>query len=510
MRLVENIPFFSIFIMMAGGIVTPLLGGGNRARVLHMVLVGAVAVMSGLLLGYTSDGTCFCFMMGHFPAPWGNEVRAGALEALMSLVFSLVMFLTVAANKRSLEHDIPSERAGLYYVMMNLLFSSLLALIYTNDLFTAYVFIEINTISACAIVCAKESGETVAAAIRYLIMSLVGSGLILISIALLYCQTGHLLMEPMAGKVRDLASSGKDLFPLKMALVMMTSGLAVKSALYPFSSWLPGAHANATAASSSVLSGLVLKGYIILLLKVYMRILGMDLIIRLRINDLLFVFGILAMVLGSARALQQHMVKRVIAYSSIAQIGYIFMGIGMGTSAGLAAAVLHMIVHAVTKPMLFTAAGGLMDCCGHQKEIAALRGSARRNPAAGAGLVVGSMAMIGIPFFSGFVSKISFAMASFHDLDRTVLVLGALDVSTVLNAMYYIPLIIIVFSERGPEKADYEAAGLEDAAVPEAGETVKDVPFAAAMACFMAGNVLIGTCYGPVVRMIETGLANFG
>ena len=436
MRLVENIPFFSIFIMMAGGIVTPLLGGGNRARVLHMVLVGAVAVMSGLLLGYTSDGTCFCFMMGHFPAPWGNEVRAGALEALMSLVFSLVMFLTVAANKQSLEHDIPSERAGLYYVMMNLLFSSLLALIYTNDLFTAYVFIEINTISACAIVCAKESGETVAAAIRYLIMSLVGSGLILISIALLYCQTGHLLMEPMGGKVRDLASSGKDLFPLKMALVMMTSGLAVKSALYPFSSWLPGAHANATAASSSVLSGLVLKGYIILLLKVYMRILGMDLIIRLRINDLLFVFGILAMVLGSARALQQHMVKRVIAYSSIAQIGYIFMGIGMGTRAGLAAAVLHMIVHAVTKPMLFTAAGGLMDCCGRQKEIAALRGSARRNPAAGAGLVVGSMAMIGIPFFSGFISKISFAMASFHDLNRAVLVLGALAVSTVLNAMY--------------------------------------------------------------------------
>ena len=82
-------------------------------------------------------------------------------------------------SKRSLEHDIPGERAGLYYVMMNLLFSSLLALIYTNDLFTAYVFIEINTIAACAIVCAKESGETVAAAIRYLIMSLVGSGLIL-------------------------------------------------------------------------------------------------------------------------------------------------------------------------------------------------------------------------------------------------------------------------------------------------------------------------------------------
>ena len=358
--------------------------------------------------------------------------------------------------------------------------------------------------------CAKESGETVAAAIRYLIMSLVGSGLILISIALLYCQTGHLLMEPMAGAVRELASSGKDLFPLKMALVMMTSGLAVKSALYPFSSWLPGAHANATAASSSVLSGLVLKGYIILLLKVYMRILGMDLIIRLRINDLLFVFGILAMVIGSAKALQQHMVKRVIAYSSIAQIGYIFMGIGMGTSAGLAAAVLHMIVHAVTKPMLFTAAGGLMDCCGHQKEIAALRGSARRNPAAGAGLVVGSMAMIGIPFFPGLFPRFPLLWPRFMIWTGRFWCWGPW-----LSARSSMPCITYrssssCFSERGPEKADYEAAGLEDAAVPEAGETVKDVPFAAAMACFMAGNVLIGTCYGPVVRMIETGLANFG
>ena len=125
------------------------------------------------------------------------------------------MFLTVAANKRSLEHDIPGERAGLYYVMMNLLFSSLLALIYTNDLFTAYVFIEINTISACAIVCAKESGETVAAAIRYLIMSLVGSGLILISIALLYCQTGHLLMEPMAGLSGSWHHQERIYFPLR-------------------------------------------------------------------------------------------------------------------------------------------------------------------------------------------------------------------------------------------------------------------------------------------------------
>ena len=157
-----------------------------------------MAVMSGLLLGYTSDGTCFRFMMGHFPAPWGMRSGPALWKPLMSLVFSLVMFLTVAANKRSLEHDIPGERAGLYYVMMNLLFSSLLALIYTNDLLPL-IFIEINTISACAIVCAKESGETGGGSHTLSHHEPGGKRAHPISIALLYCQTGHLLMEPMAG-----------------------------------------------------------------------------------------------------------------------------------------------------------------------------------------------------------------------------------------------------------------------------------------------------------------------
>ena len=318
----------------------------------------------------------------------------------------------------------------------------------------------------------------------------VGSGLILISIALYTARQGHLLMEPMAGGCQGAGILRKgDLFPLKMALVMMTSGLAVKAPCIPFSSWLPGAHANATAASSSVLSGLVLKGYIILLLKVYMRILGMDLIIRLRINDLLFVFGILAMVIGSAEG----------AAAAYGQAGHCLFihcpdwiylhGNRHGTSAGLAAAVLHMIVHAVTKPMLFTAAGGphgLLQPSG--REIAALRGSARRNPAAGAGLVVvGSMAMIGDPLFPGLFPRFPLLWPRFTIWTERFWCWGPW-----LSARSSMPCItyrssIIVFSERGLEKADHEAAGLEDAAVPEAGEPVKDVSSAAAMACFWLG-----------------------
>ena len=135
----------------------------------------------------------------------------------------------------------------------------MLALIYTNDLFTAYVFVEINTIAACAIVAAKDCGETVRAALRYLVMSLVGSGLVLISISLLYDLTGHLLMPDLHAAVAKLTAAGLHTRSLTVSLTLMTIGLAIKSALYPFGSWLPDAHGSATNASSAVLSSLVLN-----------------------------------------------------------------------------------------------------------------------------------------------------------------------------------------------------------------------------------------------------------
>ncbi|RGZ00718.1 hypothetical protein DXA13_04205 [Clostridium sp. AM58-1XD] len=504
MHFADNIPFISLFLMMIGGVVTPLLNNEKRARRLHIALIAAVGILSFVLLYETISGYSFTFIMGHFPAPWGNEVRAGAFEALMASVFSIVMLLSVIGNLRSLKTDIRPEKAPLYYVMMNLLFCSLLALIYTNDLFTAYVFIEINTISACAIVMAKENGETILATIRYMIMSLLGSGLILIAIAILYSQTGHLLMVPMKASIETIVSSGRDVLPLKMGLAMITVGLAVKSALYPFSSWLPGAHGSATSASSAVLSGLVLKGYIILLLKIFFRVFGLDTVVLFHMDDVLFVFGAFAMVMASVKALQQQTIKRVIAYSSISQIGYIFMGIGMGNIAGYTAAAFHIISHAATKPMLFTAAGSLMDANGHKPEISSMRGVGRQNPAAGLGIIVGGMAMIGIPFFSGFISKITFAMASFGS-EKSIVTLGALAVSTVLNAMYYIPLMMIVFS-----------AGDVGTEINEHDHAVKKpfyhagMPFYGAMAVFIAANVFLGTCYEPIIQIIGDGLLQFG
>ncbi|MBR3993179.1 MAG: sodium:proton antiporter, partial [Anaerotignum sp.] len=152
LNLVHNIPFFSIFFAMFCGIITPLIKNGRTARRLHGAMVAIVGVLSVILLiNVVQDREAFTFMMGHFPAPWGNELRVGPLEALLAVLISVVMFLTVTAGSDQLFREIVPEKQNFYFIMLNATFGAMLAMTYTNDLFTAYVFIEILTIASCTL-----------------------------------------------------------------------------------------------------------------------------------------------------------------------------------------------------------------------------------------------------------------------------------------------------------------------------------------------------------------------
>ena len=175
-----NVPFISIFALMITAIITPLLPLRKRLpEKVSCYVIGFVMILSlWLLFSLTNSGQnlSFNFPMGHFPAPWGNELRVGPLEAVMAFFFCIAMLLSLTGNFASTAEDISPARRQIFCVLVNLLMAALLALTYTNDLFTAYVFIEINTMAACAVVAVKEGASTVRASIRYLIMSLVGSG----------------------------------------------------------------------------------------------------------------------------------------------------------------------------------------------------------------------------------------------------------------------------------------------------------------------------------------------
>lgn len=494
MPFVANFPLFCIVLTLAGSVTTSMLSGKNAFR-LNTVIISLCLVMNLSLLAYlVANPQEITYMMGHFPAPWGNETRFGPLEALVASVFCFVMLVSLISGKADIFEDVKPDRVNIFYVMINLLMSSLLALVYTNDLFTAYVFVEINTLSACTIVMAKENGKTISATIRYLIMSLLGSGLFLLSIILLYDLTGHLLMVNIHQSLVQLMASGDYMLPVTIIVGLLSVGMAMKSALYPFHTWLSHAHGSATTASSAILSGLVLKGYIIMLIKFYYRVLGIEIVSQMKVLNILFIFGVLGMIIGSVDAIGETHIKRMIAYSSVAQMGYIYVGISLGTPAGFLAAVFHIIVHALTKPMLFSAAGGFARASGHKYHFDQLKGAAYRNPIAGVAFVIGSLSMIGIPFFAGFGAKYYLSTAAMTNPGKMWFVMLALAISTVLNAVYYIKAIGTVFSRQG---------------VTDTAKHKNSRTYTIGMGIFIVANIALGLFYQKIYDVLSLGLKFF-
>ena len=503
MVFVQNIPFFSIIISMFSGIISSVLPG-KKARRLNAVMITLVGAMSAWLLVWLlrSDIGSYTFMMGHFPAPWGNEIRAGVLEAGMALFFCIIMLLAMFGGRKKLFDEVEVTKHNIYYILTNLLLSSLLALVYTNDMFTAYVFVEINTIAACGLIMIRQNGRTIEAAVRYMIMSLLGSGLLLMGICMLYDLTGHLLMENMQEAVAQLMQTGTYQVPLMITIGLMTVGLAIKSALFPFHAWLPDAYGYSTVSSAAMLSSLVSKGYIFLLIKIFYRVIGFDWIAGSKILNILFLFGLCGMIFGSVSAIWEKDIRRMISFSSVAQIGYIYMGFGLGTEAGIIASIFHIFAHAASKSLLFISAIGLTDVSAGSRSFFDLTGAGYRNKAAGIGFAVGSFSMVGIPIFAGFVSKLLFAEAAIdHPTWKMFPTLIVLAISTILNAIYFLKTVLRIYVPENPavekEKGFFRIT------------MSKQKMYTVTILLFVVLNLMLGMNSKPILEMIKEGLHNF-
>lgn len=505
MDFIQNFPFFSILLSLGSGVLTSIMGR-KTARLWNTFILVVITVLSAVLFVYMIGvGEPYTFMMGHFPAPWGNEIRAGVLEAGMALLFCLVMLFSLKGGQEHIDAEVEDTKANLYYIMINLLLSSLLALIYTNDLFTAYVFVEINTISACGLIMITQSGRTIEAATRYMIMASLGSGLLLMGLCILYDITGHLLMSNIKDSIAYVYAQGTYNIPLIASIGMVVVGLAIKSALYPFHTWLPDAYGYSTVSSAAILSSLVSKGYIFLLIKIFFRVVGFEIIVDSKIVNILFVFGLLGMIMGSVNAILENDIRRMIAFSSVAQIGYIYMGLGLGTTIGIVASIFHILSHASTKSLLFIAGVGLTDASGGSKKFEDLTGSGYRNPAAGVAFVIGACSMVGIPLFSGFISKVQFAEAAVQNsLAKMLPTLICLAISTVLNAIYFMKTVIRLYTPASKRTKKTQAG--EAAMVGLREHPLYNVT----LLCMVILNMILGCCSQPIVDWITSGLAMFG
>ena len=496
MDIICNFPSFSIMLCLFAGIVSSVLKR-KAARALNTILIVTVEIMNICVLFYTIKiGKPIVYQMGNFPAPWGNELRIGVLEAVMAQFFCVIMLLSMLGGRKKLDEEVDKEKHNLYYVLINLLLSSLLALVYTNDLFTAYVFVEINTISAAGLIMIRQIGRTIEAAVRYMIMSLLGSGLFLMGICMLYDLTGHLLMSNIKDSIAVLANNPDYHIPLMVTITVMSVGLSIKSALFPFHAWLPDAYGYSTVSSAAILSSLVSKGYIFLLIKIIYRVIGFEVYENSHIMNVLFVFGLCGMIFGSVSAIREGDIRRMIAFSSVAQIGYIYMGIGMGTEMGMIAAIFHIFTHAATKSLLFIAGIGITDVSGFSRKFIELTGSGYRNKVAGIGFAVGSLSMVGVPLFSGFISKLLFAQGAVQLTGKMMPTLVCLAISTILNAIYFMKTVIRIYTPVPDSK--YESLTVSSMKL-----------YAVTMVGFIIINIFLGVNSTPIVDLIKQGLSMF-
>ena len=498
MQFVQNFPFFCILLTLICAVITSVIGR-RKAIYLTSALITAVTAMTVCVLVYVlRTGESYTYMMGHFPAPWGNEIRIGVMEALMMTVFCFVTLFSFIGGLLPSIREIESTKYNIYCILVDLLLLALQALVYTNDLFTAYVFIEINTLAAAGLVMMRQKGRNLVAGVRYMMMNLVGSSLFLFGIVILYTITGHLLMVNIRESVAALAATGEYKIPLTIVVAMVTVGLALKSALYPFEKWLPGAYSNATPTVAAMLSSLVSKGYIFLLIKFYVRVIGFDVICSMGILDVLFILGMLGMIMGSVSAVRAKTTRLMIAYSSVAQIGYIFTAIGLRSEIGIICALWHCAAHAATKSMLFISCAEMDDACGGTHLRKHLKGAFYHSPLLALAFSLGAINLVGIPLLSVFMTKITLVQAAIDVGGRHMgLVLIAVAISTLLNAVYFLGTAVNLFT---PTKEGDEV--LKPA--------VRKNPFTSVgLIGMMALNLAMGLLSQPFLSALAEGLKNF-
>lgn len=435
--MINSLPLVSILILFLASFVMPLFKKKGTVKAISVLSMTSSFIVSIVTLIYVQKNGAYIYSVGHFEGPIGIEFFVGNIETLLSTIFTFVALMITWFSVYSIDGDIKEKRISLYYLLVNILIASILGLLYTNDLFNAFVFIEIGTITSCGIIIVKDKKENIKATLKYLIMSTLGSGLVLMGIAFIFSITGQLnlsyIHEAIAPVYNDYQNA------ILIALGLFTIGIGVKSAMFPLHSWLPDAHSSAPTSSSAILSSLVLKGYVYLLIKILYRAFGLEIINEFPVLRVILILGSLGMIMGSVFAIFQKELKRVIAYSSVAQMGYVFFGIGLGTELGFTIAIFHMIAHAVTKSALFLISGTMIHKTG-SKKVEDLKGIGKEMPLTLTLFLFGSLSMVGIPVLPGFVSKWYLSLATIEAGE--LIMIAVILLSSLLNAVYYFPIVI--------------------------------------------------------------------
>jgi len=444
-----HFPVYILLLLLISAVLIPLKKGNfdDKFKSQMIGVLGIAWALSLSLLIYVLKEQSFSYTFGQWNSTVGIQFVIDEFSALMTLVVLSVATLVIIYSLRDIEHEILKEQFFSYYTLIFLLLFSMIGMIFTNDLFNLYVFIEILSLTSCGIISIKKKKENLMASLKYLMLGAIGSVSILMGIALLYMVTGHLNMTEAYEVIGQVWQS----YPknILISLGFILTGFGIKAAIFPLHIWLPDAHSNAPTPSSALLSGLVVKVYVFAIAKILFRVVGLDIIKAISVPQYITYFAVLSMIMGSVFAIGQTDIKRLLAYSSVAQIGYIFLGLGLATELGFSAGLFHVITHALMKSALFLSAGAIIYQTG-KRDIRDMEGIGYEMPITMGVFSVAALGMIGVPGVNGFMSKWYLSLAVL-DADKPIFLLMIL-ISSLLNAFYYLPIIMAAFLKDSKER----------------------------------------------------------
>tara|TARA_B100000959_G_scaffold233013_1_gene250199 strand:+ start:17062 stop:18543 length:1482 start_codon:yes stop_codon:yes gene_type:complete len=419
----SQLPALQVVLPLAAAPLCILFHNRTFAWLLMVFVSLASFGISCALFNQVLAENAITYAMGGWVAPWGIEYYIDKLTTYMLLIVNGIAVLVSLGARESVENEISSDRIYLFYTAFLLNLTGLLGVIITGDAFNLFVFIEIASLSSYAIISLGKDKRCLYAAFRYLVYGTVGASFILISVGLLYVVTGTLNIADLSQQLVNAENTAT----ITTAFVFFVIGIAIKAAIFPMHLWLPDAYTYSPSIVSTFLAGTTTKVFIYVLIRFIYSLYGYEFsFFHESFDNLLMIAACGAILYGSYRAIKQDSLKRLLAYSSIAQIGYMILGIALITELGLAASLIHIFNHAFIKVGLFLAVTAIIYSYGTDS-IERLAGMAKTSPFTFVLFLISGLSIIGVPLTSGFISKWYLIKAS-------------------LEAGYWGLIVIIVFS----------------------------------------------------------------
>jgi len=422
--------FLYIGLPLAVAALLPLVGRVSKRR-LPDLLSNAVFLS---LLVYALTGARKLLAQGPIiqQVQWLGEavnIRV-ALDGFGLFMLMAIQLVSLGVGLYSIDY---MERYGAkanYYALLLVMVAGMNGMVLSNDLFNVYIFLEVAAIASYALVAYGLEAEELEASFKYLMLSVVASAAILLAITVLYGMTGGLSFSAVAEGLRTLEAKGV----VGACAGLFLMGFGLKAALIPFHAWLPDAHPSAPAPISAILSGLLIKvSGVYALTRIFFHVFGMT----PTLSQVLMWLGAVSLVLAAFLALGQKDMKRMLAYSSISQVGYVVLGIGLGTPLGLAGGLFHLFNHALAKSVLFFTSGSVQYATG-TRNLDEMGGLAKRMPWTAGASLIGSLSIAGVPPLGGFWSKLIIIMALIQSREWSLAVIAVL--ASVLTLWYYLIL----------------------------------------------------------------------